>query len=151
MGMKGRIVINSVFLAFEGVFILIFASTTTLASAIVVMVFFSLFVQCAEGSTFGIVPYINPAATGSVSGIVGAGGNVGAVLFGLCFRQLDYKTAFYIVGFFVIASAFMGLFIVIKGQSSFICGGRDTDLNEKEPTTLAVPEVDDDAKDADQD
>ncbi|KAI2498141.1 hypothetical protein MHU86_16339 [Fragilaria crotonensis] len=150
MGMKGRIISNSAFLAFEGMFVLIFANSTSLASAIVVMVFFSLFVQCAEGSTFGIVPYINPAATGSVSGIVGAGGNVGAVLFGLCFRQMDYKSAFYVVGFSVIASSLIGLFIVIKGQSSFICGGTDS-VDEKDPsTTLAVPEVDDNDQDKDE-
>jgi MFS transporter, NNP family, nitrate/nitrite transporter len=149
MGMKGRILINSIFLVGEGVFILIFANSTSLAGAIVVMIFFSLFVQAAEGSTFGIVPYIKPEATGSVSGIVGAGGNVGAVLFGLCFRQLDYKSAFYIVGGCVLASAVIGMAIVIKGQSSFICGGEDTevDLYAKKPTTLAVPEVDEDAND----
>ena len=144
MGMKGRIISNSAFLAFEGMFVLIFANSTSLASAIVIMIFFSLFVQAAEGSTFGIVPYINPAATGSVSGIVGAGGNVGAVLFGLCFRQMDYKSAFYVVGFCVLASSLMGLFIVIKGQSSFVCGGTDTDEEKVPPSTLAVPEVDDD-------
>jgi NNP family nitrate/nitrite transporter-like MFS transporter len=113
------------------------------------MIFFSLFVQAAEGSTFGIVPYINPAATGSVSGIVGAGGNVGAVLFGLCFRQMDYKSAFYVVGFCVLASSLMGLFIVIKGQSSFVCGGTDTDEEKVPATTLAVPEVDDDDQEKD--
>ena len=149
MGMKGRILSNSAFLALEGMFVLIFANSTSLASAIVVMVFFSLFVQCAEGSTFGIVPYVNPAATGSVSGIVGAGGNVGAVLFGLCFRQMDYKSAFYCVGGCVLASSLAGLFIVIKGQSSFICGGTDT-ADEKDPsTTLAVPEVDRDDQEND--
>ncbi|KAI2508901.1 hypothetical protein MHU86_5511 [Fragilaria crotonensis] len=146
MGMKGRIISNSAFLFFEGLFVLVFANSTSLASAIVVMVFFSLFVQCAEGSTFGIVPYINPAATGSVSGIVGAGGNVGAVLFGLCFRQMDYKSAFYVVGGCVLASSLMGLFIVIKGQSSFICGGTDTVEKEVPSSTLAVPEVDVSAK-----
>lgn len=149
MGMKGRIISNSAFLAFEGVFIFIFANSTSLAAAIVVMIFFSLFVQAAEGSTFGIVPYIKPEATGSVSGIVGAGGNVGAVLFGLCFRQLDYKSAFYITGSVVLVSSILGLVIVIKGQSSFICGGTDTDINEMEPTTLAVPEVDKDVDDDD--
>ena len=34
----------------------------------------------AEGATFSVVPFINKKAIGSVSGIVGAGGNVGAFL-----------------------------------------------------------------------
>jgi hypothetical protein len=31
----------------------------------------------------GIVPYVDPPSTGSISGIVGAGGNAGAVGFGM--------------------------------------------------------------------
>jgi NNP family nitrate/nitrite transporter-like MFS transporter len=145
MGMKGCILSNSAFLlGNEGVFTLIFANSTSLTGAIVGMIFFSLFVQAAEGSTFGIVPYIDPEATGSVSGMVGA------VLFGICFRQLDYKSVFYIVGGCVLASAFVGLAIIIKGQFSFICGrvpDTEVDLYAKEPTSLAVPEVDEDAND----
>ena len=34
----------------------------------------------AEGATFSVVPFINKKAIGAVSGIVGAGGNVGAFL-----------------------------------------------------------------------
>jgi NNP family nitrate/nitrite transporter-like MFS transporter len=34
----------------------------------------------AEGATFSVVPFINRKAVGSISGIVGAGGNVGAFL-----------------------------------------------------------------------
>eukprot|EP00957_Ditylum_brightwellii_P201953 15327940-Ditylum_brightwellii.AAC.1 len=33
----------------------------------------------AEGTSYGIVPYVNPPCTGSIAGIVGAGGNTGAV------------------------------------------------------------------------
>ena len=101
LGMKDRILSNSGFLLGEGVFILIFANSTSLTGAIVVMIFFSLSVQAAEGHTFGINPYIKPEATGSVLGIVDA------VPFGICFRQLDYKSVFYIVGGCVLASAFV--------------------------------------------
>ena len=47
---------------------------------IVFLILFSLSVQMAEGATFSVVPFINKKAIGSVSGIVGAGGNVGAFL-----------------------------------------------------------------------
>ena len=40
-----------------------------------------LFVQMAEGATYSVVPFINKRSLGAVSGIVGAGGNVGAVLY----------------------------------------------------------------------
>eukprot|EP00979_Chaetoceros_neogracilis_P013616 scaffold3947_cov222-Chaetoceros_neogracile.AAC.6 len=74
MGLRGRLIAQICFLTVEAI-------------------------MAAEGSTYGIVPYVDPAATGSISGIVGAGGNSGAVAFGLCFRQLDkISTAFNIMG-----------------------------------------------------
>merc|ERR1719310_717615 len=44
------------------------------------MVFFSICVQMAEGLHYGIVPYISRPALGIVSGMVGAGGNAGALI-----------------------------------------------------------------------
>lgn len=75
--MRGRIWAQTLFLFFEGVLVLIFANSRTLSGAILCMNVFSLFVQAAEGSSYGIVPYVNPTFNGSVCGIVGAGGNVG--------------------------------------------------------------------------
>ena len=44
------------------------------------VVFFSLCVQAAEGLHYGIVPYVSRPALGVVSGMVSAGGNLGAVV-----------------------------------------------------------------------
>merc|ERR1719198_2050386 len=44
------------------------------------MIMFSICVQMAEGLHFGIVPYISRPALGVVSGMVGAGGNTGALI-----------------------------------------------------------------------
>merc|ERR1719197_1454486 len=46
------------------------------------MICFSICVQMAEGLHFGIVPYISRPALGVVSGMVGAGGNTGALIGG---------------------------------------------------------------------
>merc|ERR1739846_31237 len=100
----------------EGAMVLVFANSNSLGLAIFILVIFSSFVQAAEGSTYGIVPYVDPPSTGSIAGIVGAGGNSGAVCFGLGFRQLTTKNAFMIMGFSVIASAFTTAFISIKGH-----------------------------------
>mmetsp|Transcript_32869 Transcript_32869/g.75687 ORF Transcript_32869/g.75687 Transcript_32869/m.75687 type:complete len:441 (+) Transcript_32869:246-1568(+) len=118
MGMRGRILIQTICLFGEGSLVLIFANTHTLAGAIIVLVFFSLFVQAAEGTTYGIVPYVDSSATGSIAGIVGAGGNAGAVAFGMGFRGLDYKDAYSIMGGTVLASTVLSLFLLIRGQSS---------------------------------
>jgi NNP family nitrate/nitrite transporter-like MFS transporter len=122
MGMRGRLIAQAVLLILEGIMVLVFARTDTLAGAVIVLVFFSLFVQSAEGTSYGIVPYICPPFMGSISGIVGAGGNVGAVLFGLGFRELDYERAFTIMGSTIIASSFLTAFISIEGHRGLFHG-----------------------------
>jgi len=54
----------------------------TLGVSMIMIIIFSLFVQMAEGLHFGIVPYISRPALGVVSGMVGGGGNLGAVICG---------------------------------------------------------------------
>jgi NNP family nitrate/nitrite transporter-like MFS transporter len=54
-----------------------------LGGALGIMILFSIFVQMAEGLTYGIVPYVSRPALGVVSGMVGAGGNLGAVISGM--------------------------------------------------------------------
>merc|ERR1712045_45423 len=122
MGMKGRLIVQIVTLLVEGVMVLIFANTKNLGLAIFILVIFSSFVQAAEGATYGIVPYVDPPATGAIAGIVGAGGNCGAVGFGMGFRELDYKQAFYIMGFTILASSVMTVLISIKGHRGLIFG-----------------------------
>lgn len=142
-GMRGRLFVQTVLLLIEGLLVFVFAVTTDLASAIVVMVFFSMCVQGAEGSTYGVVPYVNPPATGSIAGIVGAGGNTGAVAFGFGFRQLPYKQAFNLMGGVILTSSLLTSFIFIKNHSSlFCCCGYEEVEVTKNAGTLAVPEPD---------
>ena len=117
-GMRGRLIAQTLLLLLEGIMVFIFNRTNNLSGAIISMMLFSIFVQACEGSTYGIVPYVNSLATGSITGIVGAGGNTGAVCFGFAFRQLSNKNAFDIIAASVVASSFLSTFISIKGQSS---------------------------------
>ncbi|MDO6818071.1 MFS transporter [Zobellia sp. 1_MG-2023] len=77
-GLRGRVVFLGIILAIEGCMLTIFSTTTSIAFGILFLIAFSLSVQMAEGATFSVVPFINKKAIGSISGIVGAGGNVGA-------------------------------------------------------------------------
>jgi nitrate/nitrite transporter NarK len=52
----------------------------SLPATIALLVIFSTFVQASAGATFGVVPFVSKRALGVVSGLVGAGGNAGAVL-----------------------------------------------------------------------
>ena len=73
---------------------------------------------------------------GSVSGIVGAGGNVGAVCFGLAFRQLDYYWAFIVMGRVVIVSALATALIFVDGHAGLLCG-RDSPTLDKQRASVA--------------
>ncbi|TNJ42922.1 MFS transporter [Tamlana fucoidanivorans] len=79
-GLRGRVLFLSGILAVQGAMLMTFSTTTSVVVGIAFLILFSLSVQMAEGATFSVVPFINKKAIGSVSGIVGAGGNVGAFL-----------------------------------------------------------------------
>jgi MFS transporter, NNP family, nitrate/nitrite transporter len=86
-GLKGRVQFLMMILMVEGIILATFSQITYFPLAIVVLILFSLSVQMAEGATFTVVPFINKKCVGSVSGIVGAGGNAGAVLAGLLLKS----------------------------------------------------------------
>jgi len=79
-GLRGRVLFLAAILAVQGIMLITFSTTTSIFIGVCFLILFSLSVQMAEGATFSVVPFINKKAIGSVSGIVGAGGNVGAFL-----------------------------------------------------------------------
>ena len=101
-------------LLFEGVALLVFSRMDVLLLAIPAMIVFSIFVQMSEGATFSVVPFINRRALGSVAGIVGAGGNAGAVAAGFLFRveSLATQDAFFFMG--VAMMAVSGLVFLVR-------------------------------------
>ena len=91
----------------EGLALMFFSQLSVLAMALPALVVFSLCVQMAEGATYSVVPFINKKALGSVAGIVGAGGNAGAVAAGFLFRgAIPWPTAFFVLGALVTLIAF---------------------------------------------
>jgi NNP family nitrate/nitrite transporter-like MFS transporter len=161
MGMRGRLAWQSFLLLGDGVLVIIFGYTNSLGLSIFIMTIFGLFVQAANGSCYGIVPYINQSVTGSISGIVGAGGSIGAVGFGLGFRQLEEIQAIILMGSVVIFSGISCFFISIKGHRGLICGQDSPEvvaawkkMESASPAggTLSVPEPDAEAaKDVERD
>ena len=99
-GLKGKGLLLAGFLVLEGIGIILFAKAGSLGMAIACMLFFALFLKMANGGTYSIVPFINKDAIGSVAGIVGAGGNIGAMLVGFLFKSsaISYATAFLYIG-----------------------------------------------------
>lgn len=106
-GLRGRVAFLGVVLALEGCALMLFSQMSVLPIAIASLIVFSLFVQMSEGATFSIVPFISKRALGSVAGIVGAGGNCGAVAAGFLFRSesISTQTAFLYLGGMVLVSS----------------------------------------------
>lgn len=117
-GMRGKGILLAVLLLLEGLGILLFAQSGNLTMAIVSMLTFALFLKMANGSTYALVPFINPKALGVISGVVGAGGNLGGMLMGFLFKSqsISYGQAFFYIGAAVVIIGGL-LFLINFGKS----------------------------------
>ena len=132
-GLRGRVLFLGGVLLVEGLALILFSQMATLFLAVGAMIVFSLFVQMSEGATFSVVPFVNRKALGSVAGIVGAGGNAGAVAFGFLFRAdgLTYSDALLIVGMTVVVASSLVLAVRFSPE---------TEREEKRALDLALAE-----------
>jgi NNP family nitrate/nitrite transporter-like MFS transporter len=125
-GMKGKGLFLAGALLLEGTGLILFGRAGSLPLAIALMLIFALFLKMANGATFGIVPFVNEKNVGLVSGIVGAGGNLGGVLFGFLFKStsISYSQAFQYIGLTVIGGALLVTLtrFTVKAPSKKILG-----------------------------
>ncbi|KAI1607871.1 major facilitator superfamily domain-containing protein [Exophiala viscosa] len=63
----------------------------------------AFFLEGGNGANFSLVPHVNPHANGVVSGMTGATGNFGGVIFAVIFRYNAYDKSFWIIGCITIA------------------------------------------------
>ena len=82
------------------------------AAAVAAAMFCSFFVQAGEGATYAIVPLVKKRVSGQISGIVGAYGNVGALVF-LTLLLFAGPTVFFLtIGASAVVAAAAGRFLV---------------------------------------
>jgi NNP family nitrate/nitrite transporter-like MFS transporter len=84
--LNSRVTVLFVMMIGEGLGLLWFANADGVAYAVIAMLVFGLFTHMACGATYALVPFVQPKALGGVAGIVGAGGNVGAVAAGFLMK-----------------------------------------------------------------
>jgi len=119
IGIRGRLFVQLMIIFLGGLFLFVFRfAVSTLSGAIVVLIIFSYFVQAGCGTSFGIVPFVNPSVSGAISGLVGAGGNLGGLVFTIVFRNYsnDTPTAFMVIGCVVMLVSFSVFALKIEGK-----------------------------------
>jgi len=112
-GLRGRTLLLSATIAMEGIALACFSQTRWLPLAIACMLVSGLFIKMSNGASYAIVPFINKRALGAVAGIVGAGGNAGAVAAGFLFKnqKVTWQQALLILGVLVFASASLAFLV----------------------------------------
>ncbi|RUS25946.1 major facilitator superfamily domain-containing protein [Jimgerdemannia flammicorona] len=118
-GVQGRILAQQLMTLFEGVFLIAFSySTGSLASAIAAMILFSFFVQATCGTTFSMAPFVNREHFGLLAGLIGAGGNLGGVIFNFVFKAygVNYEAAFKTIGVVVVCVSLLTLVARVQGE-----------------------------------
>jgi NNP family nitrate/nitrite transporter-like MFS transporter len=105
-GLNRRATLLFVMMLGEGLGLLWFAHAGSVTLAVIAMLCFGLFTHMACGATYALVPFIDRKALGGVAGIIGAGGNVGAVLAGFLMKGLgDTQQTLSMLGVLVTVSA----------------------------------------------
>jgi MFS transporter, NNP family, nitrate/nitrite transporter len=102
----------------EGLTMMLFAQMHAMVPMICAFVAFGLCVCMACGATYAIVPFVNKKALGSVSGIVGAGGNAAAVAAGFLFGKTDWHHSLLILGALVTGVSFLAWGIRFSAEDS---------------------------------
>lgn len=121
-GFDGKTFLLAFLLLIEGFGIIWFAKSGNIGVSILMMFVFGMSLKMANGATYSLVPFVNPLAVGSVAGIVGAGGNIGAMLIAFMFKAkampvikdvaqngvtiqkelIDYTGAFAFLGYIIV-------------------------------------------------
>jgi MFS transporter, NNP family, nitrate/nitrite transporter len=101
----------------EGLGLLWFSGAQVAGLAITAMIAFGLFTHMACGATYALVPFIDRKALGGVAGVVGAGGNVGAVAAGFLLKSTgSVQHTFALLGGFVIAGSMCALAVRFSAE-----------------------------------
>jgi NNP family nitrate/nitrite transporter-like MFS transporter len=116
-GLDARTFLLFVLMLGEGVGLFWFSRTSTVGTAVAAMITFGLFTHMACGATYALVPFIDRKSLGGVAGIVGAGGNVGAVLAGFLLKGVgSMQQCFAILGGVVTLSAFCAIAVRFSAE-----------------------------------
>jgi NNP family nitrate/nitrite transporter-like MFS transporter len=117
--LNARVMVLFVMMVGEGLGLLWFAKSGSVVSAVFAMLVFGLFVHMACGATYAIVPFVDKKALGGVAGIIGAGGNVGAVAAGFLMKGTgDVQQTLTILAVLVLLSALCAIAVRLTAEEA---------------------------------
>ncbi len=109
-GLDGRTLLLFGLMLGEGIGLVLFGHATTVASAILAMTVFGLLTHMSCGAIYALVPFVDRKALGGVAGLVGAGGNIGAVAAGFLNKaSATPQECLVMLGYIVAGCAFCAL------------------------------------------
>jgi NNP family nitrate/nitrite transporter-like MFS transporter len=116
-GLEIRSTLLFVLIAGEGLGLIWFSHADSVALAVAAMLSFGLFTHMACGATYALVPFIDRKALGGVAGIIGAGGNVGAVAAGFLMKGFgSVQQTLAMLGVLVTVSALCALAVRFSSE-----------------------------------
>ncbi|XP_010695867.2 high affinity nitrate transporter 2.5-like [Beta vulgaris subsp. vulgaris] len=133
-GMRGRLWGWWIIQTIAGVLCIVLGLMNSLSGSIVVMLVFSVFVQAACGLAFGVVPFVSRRALGVISGMTGAGGNVGAVITQLIFfkgSQYTIERGITYMGVMIVACTLPIALIYFPQWGGMLCDSQDNFTEEE--------------------
>ena len=139
--LQGRLYVQLICMMVQGLLNIWFSRIDDFFLSLFVMVIWSILIQMSMGTCFGIVPYVDGPNTGSVAGIVGAGGNVGATFLAWIFMFADYNQAMEYMGYMTILTSLLTPFVVIKGYRGILSGKEESadSIHRIQHSPLLVP------------
>ena len=116
-GLDGRTLLLFALMIGEGLGLLAFARSESVVVAIAAMSMFGLFVHMACGATYALVPFVDRTALGGVTGIVGAGGNIGGVAAGFLLKGLgNVQQAMFVLGGIVLVTSLCAIAVRFSSE-----------------------------------
>ncbi len=110
--LNSRVIVLFVMMIGEGVGLWLFSHSNSVLIAVAAMLVFGLFTHMACGATYALVPFVDKRALGGVAGIIGAGGNVGAVAAGFLMKGTgDIQQTLTILSGMVMVSAVCAILV----------------------------------------
>ena len=116
---NSRVTLLFIMMIGEGAGLLWFAKADSVTFAVIAMLVFGLFTHMACGATYALVPFVDSKALGGVAGIIGAGGNVGAVAAGFLMKGTgDIQQTLAILSGLVLLSAVCAIAVRLTAEAA---------------------------------